>query len=242
MLVFYLRSMLIIGNDAHYTLVAFKEMCTKTPKSTQMVEEKEHNFPIRDLVPSDLTANAENRMGLSNHSSDTNMGSKSPRSSVEEHPRMRNDKHPPSGDLNASDSSVPSQEPQNTSPRKASKQNRRASTSNIQSTDLISFEELFPPVSTPLSGPMISLQKKKPKGKERKKKERRESFEIDLFRQNRNEMKEIDDLTTILSGIGDMNSHGTKNSDGLMEIGKDGERAFVLGNASAGEFELGMSG
>lgn len=46
---------LTIGNDAHYTLVAFKEMCTTVPKVVSAVEEKPAHFCIRDIVPEDLT-------------------------------------------------------------------------------------------------------------------------------------------------------------------------------------------
>ena len=45
---------LTIGNDAHYTLVAFKEMCTTVPKVVSAAEQKLAHFCIRDIVPEDL--------------------------------------------------------------------------------------------------------------------------------------------------------------------------------------------
>jgi len=41
------------GNDAHYTLVGFQEMCITTPKNHPVVEELP-SFSIRDLVADDL--------------------------------------------------------------------------------------------------------------------------------------------------------------------------------------------
>ena len=46
--------MLKLGNDAHYTLVAFKAMCTRTPNVGHVIKEKAPVFSIRDLVPDDL--------------------------------------------------------------------------------------------------------------------------------------------------------------------------------------------
>ena len=48
------------GNDAHYTLVAFKAMCTKNPKVGHVIEEKAPRFSIRDLVPDDLIVKPTN--------------------------------------------------------------------------------------------------------------------------------------------------------------------------------------
>src|SRR5271154_1207549 len=45
----------MLGNDAHYTLVGFKEMCMTTPKNPPVVEEP-LTFSIRDLVADDLIA------------------------------------------------------------------------------------------------------------------------------------------------------------------------------------------
>jgi len=44
---------LILGNDAHYTLIGFQEMCVTTPKNPPVVEELP-TFSIRDLVADDL--------------------------------------------------------------------------------------------------------------------------------------------------------------------------------------------
>ena len=45
----------MLGNDAHYTLVGFKEMCITIPKNPPVVEELP-TFSIRDLVADDLIA------------------------------------------------------------------------------------------------------------------------------------------------------------------------------------------
>ena len=45
----------MLGNDAHYTLVGFKEMCITTPKNPPVVEELP-TVSIRDLVADDLIA------------------------------------------------------------------------------------------------------------------------------------------------------------------------------------------
>lgn len=45
----------MVGNDAYYTLVAFKEMCLKQPKEVKTSETKYSvPFLIRDIIPEDL--------------------------------------------------------------------------------------------------------------------------------------------------------------------------------------------
>jgi hypothetical protein len=58
------KEMLNIGNDAHYTLVAFKAMCTRTPKVGHVIEEKTPTFSIRGLVPDDLVVKPTNKKPL----------------------------------------------------------------------------------------------------------------------------------------------------------------------------------
>ena len=53
--------MLKAGNDAHYTLVGFKAMCTRSPKVGHVIEEKAPSFSIRDLVPDDLIVKPTNK-------------------------------------------------------------------------------------------------------------------------------------------------------------------------------------
>ena len=48
----------MIGNDAHYTLVGFKEMCTATPMNAPVVAGLP-TFSIRDLVADDLIVKAK---------------------------------------------------------------------------------------------------------------------------------------------------------------------------------------
>lgn len=45
----------MVGNDAHYTLVAFREMCLRQPKEIKKPETKPHvPAVIRDIIPDDL--------------------------------------------------------------------------------------------------------------------------------------------------------------------------------------------
>jgi hypothetical protein len=44
----------MLGNDAHYTLIAFEKMCITSSKSTSIMEQNPVRFSIRDLVPDDL--------------------------------------------------------------------------------------------------------------------------------------------------------------------------------------------
>jgi hypothetical protein len=45
---------LTVGNDAYYTLVAFKDMCLRDSTAEPVEEEKPTRFVIRDIVPEDL--------------------------------------------------------------------------------------------------------------------------------------------------------------------------------------------
>jgi hypothetical protein len=45
---------LMVGNDAYYTLVAFKDMCLRDSTAEPVQEEKPTRFVIRDIVPEDL--------------------------------------------------------------------------------------------------------------------------------------------------------------------------------------------
>jgi hypothetical protein len=55
------KERLKIGNDAHYTLVAFKAMCTRSPTVQHVIKEKAPAFSIRDLVPNDLIDKPTNK-------------------------------------------------------------------------------------------------------------------------------------------------------------------------------------